>query len=89
MEQKGIKELSELLVAIEVVAVAVKKVMKDGKVDLSDASIVIELGSNFQMLAEATMGLGELPEEVMDIDAQEAVALVAILYSMAKKVQAA
>lgn len=87
MEKKEIKELVELLAAVEVLAVAVKKVLKDGQVDLSDAAVMVELGAQFPVLMAAIEGLDKLPEEVKDIDADEALALVGKLYAMAKKVQ--
>lgn len=87
MEQKGIKELSELLAAVEIIGVAVKKVMKDGKVDFSDAQIVVELGSQFPTLIAAVEGIKEIPAEVVEIDSVEAIELVTKLYAIAKKIQ--
>lgn len=89
MEKKSVKEMMEVIAAVEVVAVAIKKVMKDGKVDLQDAAVAIELGAQFPVLAAAVQGLGEIPAEVQEIDAQEAIEIVGKLYAIAKKVQEA
>lgn len=89
MEKKGIKEMMEVIAAVEVLAVAVKKVMKDGKVDLSDAAVLVELGAQFPAFAAAVEGIKEIPAEVKEIDAQEALEIVGKLYAVAKKVQEA
>lgn len=89
METKGIKELSEVIAAAEVLGVAVKKVMKDGKIGLDDAAVLVELGAQFSTFAAAIEGVKEIPAEAKDIDSQEAVALVGKLYALAAKVQAA
>lgn len=87
--EKGIKEIKEMLAAVEVVALAAKKVMKDGKVDFSDAMVIVELGSQLPILLAAIEGMGEVVAEAQDIQADEAVALVGEMYAIAKKVQEA
>ena len=89
MEQKGIKEMMELLAAVEVLGVAVKEVMKDGKIGLEDAGALVKLGSQFGVFAAAIEGIKEIPAEAKDIDAQEAIEIVGKLYAIAAKVQAA
>jgi len=89
MEKKGIKELMEVLAAVEILAVCVKKVMKDGKVDLSDAAVLVELGAQFPAFAAAVDGLKDIPAEAKEIDAQEAIEIVGKLYGIAKKYQEA
>lgn len=89
MEQKGIKEIKELLAGVEVLAVAIKKVMKDGKVDLQDAAVLVELGAQFPVLMAAVEGIKEIPAEAKEISAEEAIELVGKIYDIAKKVQAA
>lgn len=87
--EKGIKETKEILAAFEVIAVAVKKVMKDGKVDLADAAVLVELGAAFPVLAAAFEGIKEIPAEVKEIRVEEALELVGQLYAIAAKIQAA
>lgn len=89
MEQKGIKEITELLAAVEVLGVAVKKIAKDGKVDLTDAVVLVELGAKLPVLVAAVEGVKEIPAEAKDIQAEEALALVGELYAIAKKIQEA
>ena len=89
MESKGIKEISELLEAIEVVSVAIKKIAKDGKVDLSDVSILFELSSKFGVLMVAAEGIKEIPSEASDIQVEEALELVKKIYGIARAVQTA
>ena len=85
----GIKEIKELIAGMEVATIAIKKVMKDGKVDLSDSSVVIELGMQFPVIMAAIEGIGQIPAEAKDIDAQEAIEIVQALYAGVKKVQEA
>lgn len=87
METKTIKETKELLAAVELVAIAVKKIMKDGKIDLADASVLVDLGLKLETFIAAVEGMTEIQAEVQEIDLTEAKDLVNALYTIAKKVQ--
>lgn len=87
--EKGIKEIKELLAAVEVVGTAVKKISKDGKVDLTDAVYLVELGTKLNVLVAAAEGIKEIPAEAKDIQADEAIELVGTMYQIAKKIQEA
>lgn len=63
-------------------AVAVgEKVMADGKIDWSDTVHVPELYSAVEEIVKAVKEYKELGEEIKDIDGQEAIKLVSIIFS--------
>lgn len=84
---KGIKELSEVIDALEVLVLAGKEVLADGKVTIADAPVALKLAQELPKLFAAFEGASEIGEEVKDIDADEAVALVQKLYAVAQKVK--
>lgn len=86
MEQ-GIKELKEVIAAVEALYLIGKKVMKDGKVDFSDAKYAMELGAQMPILIAAVDGIALVKGEAMDIQEEEAKELIAQIYAMAKKAQ--
>ena len=88
MEEKGIKELSELLDGIEILLVAGKKIAADG-INKDDLTIVFELFNQFSVLKEAFTGLKELPAEIKDIDEAELLMLGTKLYSIIKSLKEA
>lgn len=79
-EKKGIKELQELLAGALVLAITGKKIMADGKINLSDAQHVLALHKDLETLVAAFDGLEKIKDEVKDIDAQEALTLVQDLF---------
>jgi len=89
MGEKGITHIEGAIDAIEVIAVAIKKIMKDGKIGADDITVVVGLIAEFQKLMDAFLGMKEAVAEGKEIDAEEAVALVGKLYAVAKKIQEA
>lgn len=81
-EERGIKELVELLEGLEVLASAAGAVLEDGKVRLNDVSVVIDLGSKFQVLADAVGGLSDVPKEAKDLSEEEVKQLVSKVYDV-------
>lgn len=88
-EAKSLKETMEVLAALELLALSVKEVMKDGKVDLADLAILVKVASQAEVFVKAVEGVGEVVPEAKDIDAAEAVALVTRLFEIVGKVKAA
>lgn len=86
MEQ-GIKELKEVISAFELVYLTGKKVMKDGKIDFSDAKYAMEFTAQMNVLVAAVDGIALVKGEAMDIQAEEAKELIGQFYDMAKKAQ--
>lgn len=79
-EAKGIKETKELFDGLALVAKSVKAVMKDGKVDLSDVGTLVELGKNIDVLSSAIDNIGDVPEELKDLDKAEILELIMKVY---------
>lgn len=89
MEAKGIKNITEILAAVEACLLLTKEVMKDGKIDYSDVVVLPKLVAQLGVIVAAIEDAKEAIEEAKDIQAEEAVALVAKVYAIAKKVQEA
>lgn len=90
MEQqnKGIVELSQMLDGLAVIAIAAKKVMADGKVDLKDLSVAMNLVSDSTVLLEAIKGASEIPAEVKDLSMEEIQMIVAKVLAIASQIKA-
>lgn len=88
-EEKGVKELLELVAGLKEVVLLGKAVMKDGKIDLSDLSLLSGLLLKQQELLAAFQGLSELGEEVKDLSLDEAKVVIAAIIDAAKDVKAA
>jgi len=78
-----------LLAQIETLGVAGKKIMADGKVDLTDLPAAIGLLSNVNGMIEAFKGAGEAFGEMKDLDAAESLEIVKALYEIGKKIEQA
>jgi len=63
----GIKELLEVLNAVEALSVDAIEHLKDG-VGLDDISVLTE---NITLIKDAVDGVGEVPGELKDLDAEE------------------
>jgi hypothetical protein len=87
-EKKGIKESSEMIDGLGVLVKAGFKIAKDGKVDLSDLSHLVDVAKEFDTLMEGFKGLDEIDDEVKDLDEAEAIALVAKLFKVIKEAKA-
>lgn len=67
----SVKESLELLDGVKVVLVAGKKVMADGKVNLQDLPVAVELLQKINVLVAAVDGIDKVPAEIKDIDIAE------------------
>lgn len=88
-EAKGIKEIMELLDGVKVLALAGKKITADGKVNLADFPILMEVLAKFGVLNAAYQGLGEAVLEGKDLSMDEAQAIVDKVMEIAKALKAA
>ena len=88
MEEKGTKEVKELLAGIKILAVAAAKVMKDGKLGSDDVGVVIELLSKQDQLVAAVQGLDEGLLEVKDLTIEEISVILFDIIDIAKAVKA-
>lgn len=80
MEKKTIKETKELFAGLGLVAKEVKGALADGKIDLSDLSHVLNLGKEHQVLVEAIQGANEVPAELKDLDKEELLEILMLVY---------
>jgi len=78
-EKQGIKEVKELMMAVNALAVELIKVFKDG-IQASDAAALIGvISGNPELQAKlmaAWSGIGSVPAEVKDLDVAEGIELV-------------
>lgn len=79
-EVKSIKETKELFAGLGLVAKEVKGALADGKLDLSDLKFVLDLGKEHQVLVDAVQGVGEVPAELKDLDKEELLEIIMLVY---------
>lgn len=70
-EAVGIKETMEMLDGLKLLAIETKKVLADGKVNVADLPILIELLQQLNVLTAAVAGAGQIPAEAKDLSADE------------------
>lgn len=85
---KDIKNLLELLTAVELLAVTGAKVAKDKEVNKDDLVHVVALAKNFELIANAVKDVDQLDEEMKDLDEAELIAIVSKLFMIVKAVKA-
>jgi hypothetical protein len=88
-DEKGVKEILELVEGIKQVALVGKAVLKDGKVDLSDLAALSVLLAKQQELMAAFEGVSEISSEIKDLSLDEASSVVLALVAAAKEFKAA
>lgn len=89
MEEKGVKEMMELIAGLKALAMVGKKAFADGKLNIADAPLLSELFEKQAMLVAAFSGLGELKLEAKDMEISEAVMVVEALLMAVKEVKEA
>lgn len=88
-EAKSVKELKELIIAIEPVAVFVKKVAADKKVGLDDLPYLIDLSKQLDTIAEGAQDVDQILAELKDLDEAEVMEVIGQLIKLAKAIKAA
>lgn len=86
---KDLKQTKELFEGLKLVAVAAKKISKDGKVDLSDVGAVIDLAKESSILIDAVKDIKEVPEELKDLEKEELLELIMAVYKAVDEVEKA
>jgi hypothetical protein len=84
--KQGIKEVKELIEGLAVAHKALKLVLADGKIDLSDAVAVAKLQGELPVLLAGVDGLALALEEIKDLDGAEAIELIKLLIEKLKAV---
>lgn len=79
----GIKETKEFLNGIEELAKAGAKIAEDRKISADDLMVLVALGSNMGVLADAFKGIAKMKDEIKDLDRNELVEIVKELYDIA------
>lgn len=88
-EAKSVKELKELIIAIEPVVVFIKKVAADKKVGLDDLPYLIDLSKQLDTIAQGADGADEIVAELKDLDEAEVMEVIGQLIKLAKAIKAA
>lgn len=73
----GIKETLEVLEAVRLLVVDLRKILADGKISTGDVGVIFDLLRQLPALNAGLQGVELVPLEVKDIDAQEAEKLIA------------
>lgn len=85
----SVKESLEVVAAVKLLGVDVKKALKDGKLNAEDLPIVLDLVKNAQILIDAVEGIAVVGEEVKELDEAEMIALGSALFSAIKEIKSA
>jgi hypothetical protein len=82
-----IKNIIEVLDAVEVVVIPVKEALKDG-LDLSDLPKALDIIKKHEVILAALDNIGEVIEEGKDIDPTEAAIIAAKVIALIKALKA-
>lgn len=85
---KDIKNIIEVLAAIEAVGVPVKAALKDG-IDASDLPKLLDIIKKYQVVLDAIDNAAEVVEEAKNIDAIEAAQIASKVMEIIKKIKEA
>lgn len=66
-----IKESMELLEGLKLLAIESKKLMADGKVNLGDLPVLLDLVQNVGVLAAAVQGADQVGAELKELSSEE------------------
>lgn len=86
---KNVKELKELLIALQIIGVFAKKVAADKKVNLEDLPYLVDLAKQMDQILMAVDGIDEIDDELKDIDEAEAMEVLGQLIKSIKAIKAA
>jgi hypothetical protein len=86
-EAKGIKELSEVLDAIPLIVVPVKKAFADGKISSADLPELLALIKEHQKILSALDGISSVIDEAKDLSSSELEALGLKAWAVIKQIK--
>lgn len=84
----GVKELKEVFAGVGLLVKTYKDAMKDGKIDLQDLPVLVNLATESGKLVDAVEGVDKIGDEIKDLDGEEAVELVREIFALIKSVKA-
>ena len=87
MEEKGIKETKEFIIAVKEIAKFAYGVGKDKKIGADDLEKLIELGKKFDEIMEGFKDLEEIKEEMKNLNEMEVVELISLMYGSFKEIK--
>ena len=85
---KDVKNIIEVLDAVEAVAIPVKQALKDG-LDITDLAKLLEIVKKHEVILAAIDNIGDISEELKDIEATEAAIIAAKVIALIKALKAA
>lgn len=85
-EERGIKEITEIIDALELTVDTAAKALEDGELGLSDITHALDLVKQYEKFIEAVRDAGEVIDEAKDISEDEAIVLGMRVYAMLKKI---
>lgn len=86
---KGVKEILELIAGLKEVALLAKLSLKDGKIDMADLPLLMQLLNKQKVLSDALTGLGEVVGEAKDLTVDEGILIVQAIMQAGKEVKEA
>ena len=84
-----LKETKEAIAALELLAVDGAKILSDGKVNVADIPVALDLLTKLNVFVEAVKNIKEVPDELKDLDEKEVIELGLCIYGLIKNVIAA
>lgn len=87
--ETGIKETLELLEGAKLLALAVKKVASDGKVDFTDLPVIMTLMKEVYVLTAAVEDVSKVVDEAKDLSIEELQTIGAKVVEIMKAVREA
>ena len=85
---EGIKEIKELHNAVKLLAVSAKQILSDGKINISDLPVLLDLIKNVNVLVEGIKGVDKIPAEAKDLDAAEMAELAGLVIDLVNAIKA-
>ena len=82
-----LKESLELLKGIKLILNSLNKVFADGKLDWSDATIVLDLAKEYEVLIAAVDGFNYINDELKNLEEHEYIALAMNIFPMLKEIK--
>lgn len=84
---RDIKEVREMLEALELIMVSCAKILKDGKIKLDDLSKFFNLLKDIETIKNGFIGIKEIPKELKDLQQDELVEIGLSIYGIVEKVK--
>lgn len=85
--ERDIKEIKEMLEALELIMIACAKILKDGKIKLEDLSEFFNLLKDIEKIKNGFIGIKKIPEEIKDLQEDELVEIGLSIYRIVGKIK--